>query len=178
MSENKISEDIDTPENTNNSKKIASKNTFSNFITIIVTSEYLRELKREANDEMEIAIKKWKVDEKNIPKRQILENSFNQLKIKVEETTNIPWDTETKNIIIQVSSQENDKIGNITLKKNTKIKEELKNKNIVFNISKGYITIDPKIKKGVTIEEFYDFFTDSIKKWLRTAVFYGVGSYS
>lgn len=176
MSDNTVN-DSET-ENTNNSKKMAVKNTFSNFITVVVTSEYLRELKREANEEMKISIKKWKVDEKDLPKRQILENSFNQLRIKVEETTNIPWNENDKNIVIQVLSKESDKFGNITLKKNTKVKEDIKNTNIVFNISKGYITIDPNIKKGVSLDEFYEFFTESIKKWIRTAVFYGVGSYS
>lgn len=49
---------------------------------------------------------------------------------------------------------------------------------LLFNVTQGYTVVDVPTRKTIQMDEFYDFFLSNIEKWLRTAVFYGVGSFS
>lgn len=138
-------------------------------IIINLPEDFLKHLQKEINDEIAIAQKKWKVTLNTKQKTHIRKAALTQLASKVSSLAHSTWDLGDK-LLINVAGGS----GKIELPKEIK-----RNANLSIVLSKkGWEVIEEEADVAVKINDFYDKVIENLNTWVRTAVFYGVGSYS
>lgn len=167
---------------------MVKKNGYS-YISLKLPSDFYYTLVDIAADEVERASKKWKVKLSEEEREDILEHSSAQLVKKVEDITYHPYSLYDEEVKIRVLDERKDVPKEFKEKVSSKEPIFVVNKesisddvflgvNTVFNATHGYSFVDIATRRTVLTDEFYAHFMESMEKWLRTAVFYGVASYA
>lgn len=163
------------------------------YITLTLPTDFYYSLVDIAEDELQVAADKWKVTLIESEKEEILGHANKQLVKKVEDITYSPFslfNEEVKIRILDERASALDENGNrddsveykhkkavLHISKDYVDNKDFLDVNIVFNVTHGYSFVDIATRKTVTVSEFYQYFINSVEKWMRTAVFYGVASY-
>lgn len=143
----------------------------SNTLAIIINlpEDFLKLLQKEIADELTISQKKWKITLDTKEKTTIKKAALTQLASKVSSLAHSNWDLGDKLLINATGAS-----GQIELPKEFKDNESL---SLILN-KKGWEVIDEEAEIAVSIGDFYDETIGQLYTWVRTAVFYGVGSFS
>lgn len=143
----------------------------SNSLSIIINlpEDFVKALTKEINDELSVAQRKWKVTLETKDKTLIRKAALAQLGSKVSSLSHSTWDLGDKLLINAAGGS-----GSMTLPKKFKNDEH---SAIILN-KKGWEITDEESSSSIPLPEFYDEFIRTLYTWVRTAVFYGVGSYA
>lgn len=138
-------------------------------LNLELPESFLDELDATINDEIKIAQKKWKLrlteDQKNI----VFDNARIQTRLKTSTVARQPWDLGSK-LVLRVPFTQNSQIN---LRPSAKT-----NRKIELTLTKDGWVIAEDSENPVPVSELLDKQQEIIKRWARTAAFYGVGSYS
>lgn len=146
----------------------------SNRITIHlhVGETFVKDLRRTMEDEMEIAARKWYVDITGSKHQKIIEESFVQLFQKIYEVTKNKWEGED---VIEIrASNASPMVKDFHLPRDTETYHYLR----LVRMRDGWTFTNEDSDGSVFVRDFAQVFTDLIHEWARTAVFYGVASYT
>lgn len=145
-------------------------------LSILLPPNYVQNIYDTMEDEFKIAAKKWDVYLNSDDKDLIKENSIIQLERKVEYITKNKWQIHDPKIVINIK---NTVKGIIEIELPRQNNELINNREYNFvRISNEWILDDDENGDAVPLNEFYDIFMKDLDKWTRTAIFYGVGSFS
>lgn len=139
-------------------------------IIINLPEDFLKHLQKEINDELAIAQRKWKIQLDAKQKTHVRKAALTQLASKVSSLAHSNWDLGDK-LLINVPGGD----GRIELPKT--VKGANANLSLVLS-KKGWEVIEEEADIAVGINDFHGSIIDNLNTWVRTAVFYGVGSYS
>lgn len=143
----------------------------SNSLTITVTlpENFIEALNNEITDELSIAQRKWKIKLSDEEKEVVRKASFEQLRSKVSSLSKNVWDLGSK-LVINVAGE----TGSLNIGPNQPVKS-----NLSFILNKnGWAATTEDADSVVHAQDFYSDLIKTLFTWTRTAVFYGVGSYS
>ena len=147
-----------------------------NIMQLVVTfsDDFPEKLSQVIKDEMEVASRKWGVDLYGDNKQIIADNSITQVLRKVSKISGSRWlDFSDSKLIVNVETEKSSQ-PSIEIFENSTHLPPIK----LAKIHEQFIVNNDPNKETVSLDEFYAYFTDQIEKWLRTAVFYGVGSFA
>lgn len=141
-------------------------------IHLHVGEKFVKELRETMEDEMVIASKKWNVALSSEKQDHVIDSAFSQLLTKISEVAKVPWRGEP---ILQIRASN---AG--SLKKDFSLPAEAKKYRdlSVVRMRDGWTFTSDESDDVVPIPEFYDEFVTMVHQWARTAVFYGVASYT
>lgn len=122
-------------------------------------------------DEFEIASKKWNVYLNTDDHDIIMYHSRNQLRRKVSEMARLPWDMSDRMTIKVNSPQKGVEITLPSPKARTSTTKLLQTRD-------GWEIDDEKRDESVKLADFREHIQQCVLTWARTAVFYGVGSFT
>lgn len=147
------------------------KNDMKMIIHIDLTTNFFDVLLEEMEKELEVACKKWDVNLNQEEKELVFEHSIKQVKRKVSENTKTLWDLSDV-LTVKVNSQRR------PIEIRLPAKEAETSKIKLFYTKDGW-EIDQEMQDdAVRLADFAEHLENLIKRWSRTAVFYGVGSYA
>jgi len=138
-------------------------------ITVSLPNDFISQLDKEIDGELQIAQKKWKLNLSEDEQNLVRKSARDQLRSKVSTLSKNTWDLGSKLVITAAGAT-----GTLAVKPGTKVNSEhslLLNKN-------GWSVTTEEADAVVPSEDFYEDLINRIFTWVRTAVFYGVGSYS
>lgn len=142
-------------------------------LTLKLPKNFKRVIQEEMLDEYAIALNKWGLHLNSDDKQKILDSSIQQLIGKVNNVSGSEWDIETDELNVIVSMT---KTGQTSIDLPS---TEAENYNVkLIRAHDGWRVDNDPNTDAVHIKDFYDFIIQQVKTWARTAVFYGVGSYS
>lgn len=140
-------------------------------IHITLPEDYKDQLDEVFDDEFTIAQEKWGVKLNEYQREKIYTNSFLQWQGKASYVSKNPIDL-TSNILTFNIRNPSKIMPDYTLPKKYKENPPL------MEIQVGWVFGKEEGKPYVLLNDFYDYVLARAEKWLRTAVFYGVGSYA
>lgn len=142
----------------------------SNTLTISIKfpKGFFDELTKEIDDELAIAQKKWKYTLAKEEIAEVKKASQEQLRLKVSGLAKSEWTFGGKLIINATGASD-------FLEITPRFKEE-RAYGIVLN-KNGWLATSEESDSVVQLKDFYQSLVTTLTTWLRTAVFYGVGSY-
>lgn len=140
-------------------------------IHINLPKNFINLVKETMEDEIDISTKKWGVNLNTDDRKLVIKHSLNQLQRKVAESARTVWDlSDTLNV--RVSCTKNS--GELTLPN-----PSLKLSSKLSKTKDGWKIEEEDIRDDVVpLINFDKHFEKLIFTWARTAVFYGVGSYT
>lgn len=141
------------------------------FIHLKLGAEFMDEVRAEMEDELKVASKKWGIRLNTEDKDLVLKHSMNQLKKKVSESAKHNWEF-TPKVSIKVTSLK--RASDITLPDPALDRSKAR----IIKSRDGWEMEQEISEESVLIGEFHEHFKSRIKTWARTAVFYGVSSFS
>jgi len=146
----------------NNNKMIIHLNLDKNFI---------EKIKEEMYKEIEIASKKWSVSLNTDDEDLIISHSVKQVRRKTSENIRTNWDL-SDTLTVKINS----------IHKNVEITlpapEASSSTSSLIYTRDGWEIDTEKRDESVRLPDFRDYIQDQIMQWARTAVFYGVASFS
>lgn len=147
------------------------KNNTKMIIHLELDKNFIEEIKKEMYEEIEIASKKWSVALNTEDEDTIIVNSIKQVRRKTSENVRTNWDLSDK-ITVKVNS----------IKKGIEITlpapEAANSPTTLIYTRDGWELDQEKRDESVSLADFDQHMKNQIIKWARTAVFYGVASYS
>lgn len=147
-------------------------------LSILLPQNYNQKIYDIMDDEFKIASKKWDVYLNSDDKDIIKENTLIQLERKVEYISKNKWNIHDNIIKINIKNTIKGIIS-IQLPINNETNNEILNKHYSFvRVSNEWVINDDDNSDAIELENFYQTFMNDMEKWIRTAVFYGVGSFS
>lgn len=147
-----------------------SENTIK--ITIELPKNFKYSIERTMEHEWKDASKKWQVRLGSEDKEKVMRHAKNQLQSKVSFLAKNPWDLEKTSIVISVNS-----MGRGAAALN--LPESAEEYNIsLIRANEEWRLCDEPSSKTIPLAEFQAHVTNEIATWARTAVFYGVGSFT
>jgi len=138
-------------------------------LNLELPESFLDELDNTINDEIKIAQKKWKLRLTDEQKKIVFENARTQTRLKTSTVARQPWDLGSK-LVLRVPFTQNSQIN---LKPTAKT-----NRKIELVLTKDGWLIADEAENPVPVSELLEKQQEIVKRWARTAAFYGVGSYS
>lgn len=154
----------------------------------LASKDIVDEIRQAGLDELAVAERKWKVRLSEEEKAQLLGLSILQLQEKVShsfEKTTKPWQlgsdlTAKFHNSFDVEGSFIASKGKLTSSKSV---QKLKKKAWLYREYTGAWSIREEANEeypdlSVPLEESLEFIVETLKTWMRTAVFYGVGSYA
>jgi hypothetical protein len=142
-------------------------------ITLTLPKTYKRKLVALMEDEFLVASRKWGLKLNTEDKKRIFTHSIAQLEGKVFLITGTQWKSDDPTLVLEVATQKGNMFPIIIPSKEA---EELAI-SLVRSHDEWRIDSEPN-SEAVLLKDFYSFFLAEMEKWIRTAVFYGVGSYT
>lgn len=142
-------------------------NTF--IITVNLPESFLEQIENVITDELTVAQLKWKIRLSDDEQETVRKGTLAQLRSKVSSLSKNAWDLGSKLVINAAGDT-----GSLTYSENTKTKTD---KSFILN-KNGWSVTTEEADSVVPGEVFYESLVDTLFKWTRTAVFYGVGSYN
>lgn len=143
----------------------------SNSLNIVVSlpSDFISLLNSEIDDELIVAQGKWKVTLTPEQAEHIKKSARDQLRSKVSGLAKAHWDLGNKVVINAAGAT-----GNLLITKKSK-----HDQNIMLLLNKaGWAVTQEETDSAVNVSDFYESLIKTLFIWSRTAVFYGVGSYT
>lgn len=141
------------------------------FATVTLGTNYSRTLNHIINDEFKKACEKWDLDLNSEAKSKIKEHALNQLKRKVQDVVRCPYNlTDTVEVKIMTLNK--------PLKINVPNVKNGKSNVKVVRLRDGWEVDVESQENSVFLKDFDSKMREDIETWLRTAVFYGVASYT
>lgn len=135
---------------------------------------FLDILKEVMADEFEISCRKWNVRPNTEDKNYIFTHSIRQVRRKVSTNARTNWDL-SDHLTIKVNSYQRE-ANEVSLPDDTL--ELQNNLPTLINTRDGWEIDYEESLEAVALKDFHQFMKDKIKFWTRTAVFYGVGSFT
>lgn len=139
-------------------------------VMLQLPSDYFEKLDEIFEDEFVIAQKKWGITLDEHQKQKIYQNSFFQWREKVATVSKNPVDRTYNRVTFNIRTQD-EFLEDYVLPKKHKVNIPL------MDVQAGWTVGREEGKPFVYVNDFYDFMVEKFEKWMRTAVFYGVGSY-
>jgi len=141
------------------------------FVNIKLENSFLNSFERIMDDEMAIAEKKWNLSLNTEKRNLIKSNAKIQLSRKVSEISHIEWKLENE-LCIRMNSLKEYETFHLPDKKYDSCKTSF------ILLRDGWEVDFEGREEAINVSQFDTFMKNSIEKWLRTAVYYGVGSYA
>ena len=141
-------------------------------VHISLPEQFINIVKETMEDELRVAIRKWGISLKRNEKDAIIKHSVNQLQRKVAESSRCTWDL-SDTIRVKI-------VSNVSAELHLPMDDTSKLTKKLIKTKDGWkIEEDDEAKDdAVMLAEFDQHFIKLINTWSRTAVFYGVGSYT
>ncbi len=143
----------------------------SNSLAIVVSlpSDFISLLNAEIDSELEIAQHKWKLTLTDEQAEHVRKSARDQLRSKVSGLAKANWDLGNKVVINAAGAS-----GNLAINKKTK-----SDQNMMLVLSKaGWAVTQEETDSAIHVTNLYESLLKTLFTWSRTAVFYGVGSYT
>jgi hypothetical protein len=143
-------------------------------IHLTLPEDFMTRLADTIEDELAVASKKWKVELNEDSRDIIRRHSRAQLRQKTAETSRSPWDLSSR-VTVKVNATGTFAGKELELPVGlTAAAADLR----LIRMRDGW-EIDTEARDGsVALSEFSSFFQEKLLTWVRTAVFYGVGTYA
>lgn len=125
------------------------------------------------HDEFTQANKKWGLSLNSEHEDYITTQAWKQLTKKVTAVSRRPWDPTSTSLVVMISTNKKG-IFSLTLPSREAAKYTV---SLVRSHDEWRVEQDPN-HEAVKLSDFHEFFINEVKTWARTAVFYGVGSYT
>lgn len=139
-------------------------------INLTLPDDFKEKIDTVMEDELNIACKKWGVVLNQKERAGVIEHSRKQLRQKVSESAKMHWDYSS---VISIKANA-PKTVEINLPQNTTTSSKIS----LVPSREGWEIDRESRDDAVNINEFLDFFIGKIYQWSRTAVNYGVSSYT
>lgn len=125
------------------------------------------------HDEFTKANKKWGLSLNSDHEKSITENAWKQLTNKVSSVARRPWDPDSTALVVMISTNKKG-VFSLTLPSREANKYTV---SLVRSHDEWRVEQDPN-HESVRLSDFHGFFINEVQTWARTAMFYGVGSYT
>lgn len=147
----------------NDTKMIIHINLPKNFVEVV---------HNEMEQELTESSKKWEVSLNQSQRENILRHAINQTKQKVSDNAKNQWDLSDRLTIKANSTKKGIEI--VLPDPNGNVPPNVK----LFYTRDGWELDQEHHDEAVALVDFADYIQNKIKTWVRTAVFYGVASYT
>lgn len=147
------------------------KDNSKTIIHLELDKDFIETVKTHMSDEFQLACKKWGLALNNADQDLIISHSLKQLRRKASENARTNWDLSDK-ISIKVNAMTRANEMTLTSKKTGSAKTR------VIYTRDGWEQDQEKRDESVSLSEFRVHIQDLIIQWGKTAVFYGVASFS
>lgn len=138
-------------------------------VKVKIGKVFIKELNNAVEDEFKKAVDKWGVTLSNDEKKDLIVKSFEQLQSRIEAISKNPWKI-GESIVYTIPGA----TGEYELPS----KESKSSGVMLVRASDGWkASSEPKKGDPIPLGTFHKVAKEEITNWLRTAVFYGVGSY-
>jgi len=141
-----------------------------------LADNYMELIDSAIETELKAAQRKWGVDLSEETVELVKRNSLNQLSMKVDLTLKTSWNFQP---IVTLKIKGLSKSGSSGLLKDLTLPDELKSvPDIALVLGRDGFEVESEPSDGtVAPADLNGYILDRILVWIRTAVFYGVGSY-
>lgn len=151
-----------------------AKQDSSLILKILLPDDFEDVITTAMEEEFSIASHKWNVFLSNEAKEEIFRHAKKQLSTKVASVTKSNWDFGSV-LFVKISDAKASQT--IHLPFTNGFPEQLDN-HIILRGSNEWKLTDEQNDKTVLLSNFYEYILNNLENWVRTAVFYGVGSYT
>lgn len=142
-------------------------------VTLSLPKNFHQEIADIMHQEFVQANKKWGLSLNSDHEAQIAEKAWKQLTNKVSSVARRPWEPTSQTLVVMVSTNKKG-VFKLTLPSKEAAKYTVA---LVRAHDEWRVEQDPN-HEAVKLSDFYEYFTEEVKTWARTAIFYGVGSYT
>jgi hypothetical protein len=142
-------------------------------LNLELPESFLEDLYETINTEIALAQKKWKLKLTDEQKAIVFESARTQTRLKTSTIAKQPWDLGRK-LAMKITFSRNTQIE---LKPGAQLSAANKKINLVLT-KDGWVLANEESEYPVNVTDILEKQIETIKRWARTAAFYGVGSYS
>ena len=142
-------------------------------VTLLLPKTFKKEITALMEEEFSIANKKWGLSLNSDVQEKIIAIAWKQLINKVTTVARREWDPTAPNIVVLISTNKKG-VFKLSLPSREASKYTV---SLVRAHDEWRVEQDPN-HESVKLSDFHSFFISELRNWARTAVFYGVGSYT
>ena len=142
-------------------------------LNLELPESFLADLDKTIHEEIALAQKKWKLKLTNEQQKIVFESARTQTRLKTSTIAKQPWDLGSK-LSMRIPFTRN---SQIELKPESQFTAAQKKIDLVLT-KDGWVLANEESEDPVNVTDILEKQIEVIKKWSRTAAFYGVGSYS
>lgn len=141
-------------------------------IDLHVGDTFVKDLRKTMEDEIRIAAKKWNVNMHSIERRNhVIDMAFQQLQQKIAEVAKVSWDGGD---ILTIRASNAQKYKDFAIPADLKKYGHAQ----IVRMRDGWTFTNDDSDDVIPVTDLMYTFTEMIHQWARTAVFYGVASYT
>lgn len=150
---------------------IVVKNNTKMIIHVDLGQDFVETIRKDMEQAFDEAVKKWGVFVNFKQKEAIFTHSIRQVQAKTSENAKNNWDLSDHLTIRAISVRSGIEIS-LPSPEAANVKTKL------FYTRDGWEVDQENNEESVALNDFADYIRNKIRTWVRTAVFYGVGSYA
>lgn len=142
---------------------------------VALPSDYMDQIEEAVTDELKVAQQKWGVKLSPETQERVREHSINQLVLKVDSALKTTWEFKPE-ISLKIKGLTKGSGGFNTDLNIPEDADKLDGIRLIL-AREGYEVDDEDSDGSLNVTDLPTRLLEAILKWLRTAIFYGVGSY-